>query len=66
MKFRALGKLSDNDVPKIANAIISVDPDAGVATDVQANTVDVNSWLFAEEFLVAFHDAGYDVRIAQR
>lgn len=66
MKFRTQEKLSDDDVPKIAHAIISVDPDAKVATDVRSNTVDVNSWLFAEEFLVAFYDAGYDVRVAQR
>ncbi|NRO95144.1 copper chaperone [Paraburkholderia sp. NMBU_R16] len=66
MKFRTLKKLGDDDIPKIANAVISVDPDAKVATDVAGNTVDVNSWLFAEEFLVAFYDAGYDVRIAQR
>lgn len=66
MKFRTLEKLSDDDVPRITNAIISVDPDAKIAADVRANTVDVDSWLFAEEFLVAFHDAGYDVRITQR
>ncbi|AHI68281.1 hypothetical protein [Burkholderia thailandensis] len=66
MKFRTLEKLSVEDIPKIANAIISVDPDAKISTDVQTNTVDVDSWLFAEEFLVAFYDAGYDVRIAQR
>lgn len=66
MKFRALEKPGDDDIPKIVNAIMSVDPDAKVATDVRANTVDVNSWLFAEEFLSAFYDAGYDVRIAQR
>ncbi|MGG1948801.1 copper chaperone [Trinickia sp. NRRL B-1857] len=66
MKFRIREQLSDGDVPKIADAIISVDPDAKVSADVGANTVDVSSWLFAEEFLVAFYDAGYDVRIAQR
>ncbi|MGY6258070.1 copper chaperone [Paraburkholderia caledonica] len=66
MKFAILEKLNDRDVPRITNAIISVDPDAKVARDVGGNTVDVDSWLFAEEFLVAFYDAGYDVRIAQR
>ncbi|MEM5340422.1 copper chaperone [Paraburkholderia azotifigens] len=50
----------------ITDAIISVDPDAKVAADVRAKMVDVDSWLFAEEFLVAFYDAGYDVQIAQR
>jgi len=66
MKFDVLDTLKDGDVPKLTKAIISVDPDAKVAADVRANTVDVDSWLFAEEFLVAFYDAGYDVRIAQR
>lgn len=66
MKFTVLDKLNDGDVPRIASAIISVDPDAKVAADLQSNTVDVDSWLFAEEFLVAFYDAGYNVRIAQR
>ncbi|TXC81194.1 copper chaperone [Paraburkholderia azotifigens] len=50
----------------MTDAIISVDPDAKVAADVRAKMVDVDSWLFAEEFLVAFYDAGYDVQIAQR
>ncbi|GLU31850.1 copper chaperone [Trinickia caryophylli] len=66
MKFRILENLSDHDAPKIRSAIISVDPDAKVVTDACTNTVEVDSWLFAEEFLVAFYDAGYDVRIAQR
>jgi len=66
MKFRTLEKLSDDDIPEIANAIISVDPDADVATDVPANTMDAHSWLLAEESLVAFYDGGYNVRIAQR
>ncbi|HKT96105.1 MAG TPA: copper chaperone [Paraburkholderia sp.] len=66
MRFSVMEALNDGDIPRITGAIISVDPDAVVAADVRANTVDVDSWLFAEEFLVAFHDAGYDVRIAQR
>ncbi|WP_433706593.1 copper chaperone [Paraburkholderia sacchari] len=66
MKFNVLETFSDGDVPKLTKAIISVDPDAKVAADVRANSVNVDSWLFAEEFLVAFYDAGYDVRIAQR
>lgn len=66
MRFKVMEMLNDGDVPRITGAIISVDPDATVAADVRANTVDVDSWLFAEEFLIAFYDAGYDVRIAQR
>jgi hypothetical protein len=66
MKFNVLETLNGGDVLRITDAIISVDPDAKVAADVRANMVDVDSWLFAEEFLVAFYDAGYDVQIAQR
>jgi hypothetical protein len=66
MKFQTRDRLNAGDIPKITSAIISVDPDAKIATDVRANLVDVDSWLFAEEFLIAFYDAGYDVRIAQR
>jgi hypothetical protein len=66
MKFKVLETLNDGDVPRITSAIISVDPDAKIAADVRANTVNIDSWLFAEEFLVAFYDAGYDIRIAQR
>ena len=66
MKFKVLETLNDGDVPRITDAIISVDPEAKVAADVRVNMVDVDSWLFAEEFLVAFYDAGYDVQIAQR
>lgn len=66
MKFEILEKLASGDVPRIAQAIVAVDPDAKIATDVHANSVDVDSWLFAEEFLIAFYETGYDVRIAQR
>jgi hypothetical protein len=66
MKISILDELDEGDVPKIMKAIISVDPDAKVAADVGGNTVNIDSWLFPEEFLVAFYDAGYDVRIAQR
>lgn len=66
MKFKILDTLADGDIPKISGAVISVDPDAKVDTDVQGNVVDVDSWLFPEEFLVAFNEVGYNVRIAQR
>lgn len=66
MKFKVLETLNGGDVPRIMDAIIPVDPDAKVAADVRANMVDVDSWLFAEEFLVAFYDAGSEIQIAQR
>jgi len=66
MKFRILEELGDGDVPKISKAVISVDPDAKVDMDVRGHTVDVDSWLFPEEFVVAFNEVGYNVRIAQR
>lgn len=66
MRFQILKKIGSDDIPPIANAVISVDPDAKVGADVQGDIVEVDSWLFAEEFLVAFDEAGYDVRITQR
>ncbi|MFC5431941.1 copper chaperone [Paraburkholderia denitrificans] len=66
MKFDILEKLDDGDILKISKAVISVDPDAKVDTDMRENTVNVESWLYPEEFLVAFFEVGYDVRIAQR
>ncbi len=66
MRFEILADLDNDDVSQIADAIVAVDPDAKVATDVQAHRVDVDSWLYAEEFLIAFYEAGYDARIKQR
>nr|WP_296663686.1 copper chaperone [Paraburkholderia sp.] len=66
MKFDILEKLDDGDILKISKAVISVDPDAKVDTDMRENTVNVESWLYPEEFLVAFYEVGYDVRIARR
>ncbi len=66
MKFDMLKKLDDGDILKISKAVISVDPDAKVDTDMRENTVNVESWLYPEEFLVAFYEVGYDVRIARR
>ncbi|TAM05744.1 MAG: copper chaperone [Paraburkholderia sp.] len=66
MKFDILEKLDDGDILKISKAVISVDPDAKVDTDMRENVVNVDSWLYPEEFLVAFYEVGYDVRIARR
>jgi len=40
-----------------------VDPDAKVKIDGVTSLVRVESWLFPEEFVVAFEDAGVNVRI---
>ncbi|PCE32368.1 hypothetical protein [Burkholderia ubonensis] len=45
----------------IAHQIRTVDPDAKVQVDQPNQMVQVDSWLFAEEFFVAFDDAGYAV-----
>jgi copper chaperone len=55
----------DGDAQTLARAIGTVDPDAKVDVDVSARTVKVDSWLLAEEFLVAFEDAGYKVKISK-
>ncbi|MFL9943243.1 copper chaperone [Paraburkholderia graminis] len=54
----------DGDAQTLTRAIGTVDPDAKVAVDVDDRTVTVDSWLLAEEFLVAFEDAGYEVKIS--
>ncbi|WP_286162300.1 copper chaperone [Burkholderia sp. WP9] len=56
----------DNDAAVLTRAMRTVEPDAKVDVDVDARTVKVDSWLFAEEFLVAFVDAGYDVKLVER
>ncbi len=43
----------------------SVDADAKVNVDIDAKTVNVDSWLMPEEFLVAFEDEDYDVTIVE-
>lgn len=45
----------------ITHQIRTVDPDAKVQVDPASRMVQVDSWLFAEEFFVAFDDAGYAV-----
>jgi copper chaperone len=53
------------DAQTLARAIGAVDPDAKVDVDVDARIVKIDSWMMAEEFLVAFEDAGYKARISK-
>lgn len=64
MEF-TLHELTGDDANVIARAVRSVDPDAQVNVNTSAMTVQVVSWLMPEEFLVAFNEAGYDVRISR-
>ncbi|CAE6841004.1 copper chaperone [Paraburkholderia domus] len=65
MEFKLIELTGSNDVEVIAHAIRTVDPDAKIDVDVNAMTVRVESWLMAEEFLIAFTEAGYDVKITK-
>lgn len=65
MKFAIKSEIHTNDPSTIERAMKSVDPDAKVAVDLGTKTVSVDSWLMPEEFLVAFYDEDYDVRIAE-
>lgn len=66
MRFEVTKMTGNDDRTRIAAAIGRVDPDAGVEVDANARTIDVDSWLYPEEFLIAFFEAGYDVRIKRR
>lgn len=63
MEFEVEKMTGDGDAQKLARAIGAVDPDAKV--DVSARSVKVDSWMMAEEFLVAFEDAGYKAKISK-
>lgn len=65
MKFAMKTEIHTDDLSTIVRAMKSVDADATVDVDVDAQTVSVDSWLMPEEFLVAFHDEDYDVGIAE-
>ena len=65
MKFEVKNMTGGDDSRVITKAIGTVDPDAKVAVDESTRYVTVNSWLLAEEFLIAFEEAGYDVRITE-
>ncbi|TAL92938.1 MAG: copper chaperone [Paraburkholderia sp.] len=43
----------------------TVDPDAKADVNESTGDVTVDSWLLAEECLIAFEEARYDVRIAE-
>jgi len=65
MKFSMKNEIRSDDVATIEHAMKTVDAAAEVKVDVDAKTVSVNSWLMPEEFLVAFEDEDYDVKIAE-
>ncbi len=65
MKFEVEKMTGDGDAQTLSRAIGTVDLDAKVDVDVNARTVTVDSWLLAEEFLVAFEEAGYKVKIGK-
>ena len=65
MEFEVEKMTGDGDAQKLARAIGAVDPDAKVNVDVDARIVKVDSWMMAEEFLVAFEDAGYQAKISK-
>jgi copper chaperone len=65
MKFSMKTAIRTDDAPMIVHAMKSVDPDAKVEVDVGAQSVSVDSWLMPEEFLVAFYDDNYDVKIKE-
>ncbi|MBN3791060.1 hypothetical protein [Burkholderia sp. Ac-20353] len=67
MEFLLDHAIDDAAQQDIAHQIRTVDPDATVQVDQANRMVHVDSWLFAEEFFVAFDDAGYAVvRIEDR
>jgi copper chaperone len=65
VKFSMKSEVRSDDVPTIEHAMKSVDADAKVNVDIDAKTVNVDSWLMPEEFLVAFEDEDYDVTIVE-
>jgi len=65
VKFSVKNEIRQNDISTIEGAMKTVDTDAKVDVDVNAKTVSVDSWLMPEEFLVAFYDEDYDVRIVE-
>ncbi|TDG23422.1 copper chaperone [Paraburkholderia silviterrae] len=65
MEFKLSNLTGNDDANIIIRGVRSVDPDARVGVDLPAMTVQVDSWLMPEEFLIAFNEAGYDVRISR-
>ncbi len=65
MKFLVKQEIHSEDIATFERAMKSVDADAKVQVDVEHKMVDVDSWLMPEEFIVAFVDEDYDVRIVE-
>jgi copper chaperone len=65
MKFSVNEAIRSDDISRIERAMKSVDGDAKVSVDVDANSVSVDSWLMPEEFFVAFEDEDYNARIIE-
>ena len=65
MKFSVKQSIHFDDIATLEHAMKTVDADAKVRVDIATHTVDVDSWLMPEEFIVAFVDEDYDVRIVE-
>ena len=65
MQFEAERMTAEADAKTLARAIGAVDPDAKVDVDVDTKIIKIDSWLLAEEFLIAFEDAGYKAKISK-
>ncbi|KAA0089777.1 copper chaperone [Paraburkholderia sp. T12-10] len=65
MEFEVDKMTGHGDAQTLARAIAAVDPDAKVDVDVDARTVKVDSWMMADEFLIAFEEAGYRAKISK-
>ncbi|MGY6123865.1 heavy-metal-associated domain-containing protein [Paraburkholderia hospita] len=65
MEFEAERMTGEADAKTLARAIGAVDPDAKVDVDVDTKIIKIDSWLLAEEFLIAFEDAGYKAKISK-
>lgn len=66
MRFEVQAMMGKDDSMRIAAAVVSVDPQAQVIVDAGERAIEVDSWLYPEEFLMAFYEAGYDARIKRR
>ena len=65
LEFEVDKMTGHGDAQTLARAIVAVDPDAKVDVDVDARTVQVDSWMMADEFLIAFEEAGYQAKISE-
>ncbi|MFM0132613.1 copper chaperone [Paraburkholderia sediminicola] len=65
MKFSVKKEIRSDDIVTLERAMKTVDADADVHVNVDQKTVSVDSWLMPEEFIVAFVEEDYDVRIVE-